>query len=176
MAAYRICVIHILGNERPQLKDIENDVGIRCAPYWKQLGRNLNITEDLLSIIETDCPHNCVSCCSKMLSDWLDSTPNASWGMLYDAVDKTQNMLSRLPDTADKLYTAAEKLPGTVDKLESAAERLNELPKAMDQFCKAIGELPKILGEYVPHYGSIILQVVSHNHVTIATLLLAIRY
>lgn len=143
---------------------------IKFAPYWKQLGRNLNITEDLLSVIETDCPHSFESCCSKMLSEWLDSTPNASWGMLYDAVDKTQNMLSRLPDTADKLYAAAEKLPGTVDKLESAAEQLNEFPKAVDQFCKAI----KIFGEYVTHYSSIILQVVSHNHVTIATLLLAI--
>ena len=55
-----------------------------------QLGRNLNLNEDLLKITEKDNLHDCKKCCTKMLSTWLDSTPEASWEMLLDAVEKTQ--------------------------------------------------------------------------------------
>ena len=95
---YRIYV-YILGNERPQLKDIDNYVVIKYAANWKQLGRNLKINEDLLNIIEKDYPY-CEDCCSKMLNDWLDSKPDASWGILLTAIDKAQ---STLPDTGENL-------------------------------------------------------------------------
>ena len=60
----------------------------KCATNWQQLGKNLEINDDLLNIIEKDYPHDCERCCSKMLSEWLDLTPDASWKILYDAMDK----------------------------------------------------------------------------------------
>ena len=79
-----------LGNERPQLKDISNYVVIKCAANWKHLGRSLNIKEDLLSIYEKDDPNNCEDCCIRMLSEWLDLTPHASWEMLLNAANDSQ--------------------------------------------------------------------------------------
>ena len=133
-------IIHVLflGNSRPQLKDIENYVVIKCATNWKQLGKSLDIDDDWLNIFEKDNPHNCVNCCSRMLSEWLDSNPDASWAILLDAVNKTQNALNKEPE---KL---ADKLPDIVGKLDSAADKL---PKAVDQLCETIDKLPEVVSK-----------------------------
>jgi len=128
----------VLGNEKPQFKDLENYVVIKYATIWKQLGKNLNINEDLLNIIEKDNPLSCENCCSKMLSDWLDLTPEASWGMLLDAVEKLQDKLNTTVDHA------ADKLPDTVEKLDRAADKL---PKAVDKLWEVVDKLPKIVGK-----------------------------
>jgi len=102
-------ILCVLGNKKPQFKDLENYVVIKYASIWKQLGKNLNINEYLLNIIEKDNPHSCENCCSKMLSDWLDLTPEASWGMLFDAVEKLQDKLNttdKLPKTVGKMHIA----------------------------------------------------------------------
>jgi len=146
--------MYVLGDEKPQFKDLENYVVIKYATTWKQLGKNLNINEDLLNIIEKDNPLSCENCCSKMLSDWLDLTPEASWGMLFDAVEKLQDKLNttpdtvvdELPDTVKNLCTAADKLPDTVEKLDSAADKL---PKAVDQLWEAIDKLSKTVVDNV---------------------------
>ena len=95
--------VYILENERPQLKDLNNSVVTRVATKWKQLGRNLEIDDNLLNIIETNNPHDCESCCSEMLSEWLDLTPNASWKILNNAIDKTQVELNEVPDAVEKI-------------------------------------------------------------------------
>ena len=135
-----------VGNKRPELKDIEDHVVIKCATIWKQLGKNLNIDDNLLNIIEKDNAHNCVNCCSKVLHEWLDTNPNASWKILLDAVNKAQNAsdvmsekldtaADKLPNTVEKLDTAADKLPNTVEKLDKAADRLC---KVADQQCNLV--------------------------------------
>jgi len=53
-----------------------------------QLGRHLNIEENLLRIIEKNNFNDCERSCSKMLSDWLDMNVHASWGELIDSIDK----------------------------------------------------------------------------------------
>ena len=80
---------------------------------WKQLGRNLEIDDTLLNIIEKDFPHDCERCCSEMLSEWLDQTPHASWKMLHNAMDKTTD---NIPDV--------EKLNGAVDNHSDAGRKL----------------------------------------------------
>ena len=141
---------------------------IKHATNWKQLGRNLEIDSSLLNIIEKDYPNNCENCCSKMLSEWLDLTPEASWQMLFNAMDKIKDELSEEPDVAEKLNTVmddlrdaiekvntvADNLPDVVDKLSTAADALpdtvekldsvvNKLPKAMDQISEAVSKLSK---------------------------------
>lgn len=128
--------MHFLGNKRPLLQDIDNYVVIKCATNWKELGRNLNIHEDFLNIIEKDNPYNCENCCSKMLSDWLESTPNASWAILLDAMDKTKNKLTNtsenLDTVDDMLDNAANKLPVAVEKLDSFADKLDATADKLD--------------------------------------------
>ena len=121
-----------VGNKRPELKDIEDHVVIKYATIWKQLGKYLDIDNDLLNIIEKDNPRDCVNCCSKMLHEWLDTNPNASWGILLEAANKAQNVSNMM---SEKLDTAADKLPDTVEKLDKAADRLC---KVVDRQCSLV--------------------------------------
>ena len=130
---------------------------IKCATNWKQLGRNLDLDDDILNIIEKDYPHDCESCCSKMLLEWLNLTPNTSWKTLNDAMDKIQNEPNKLPDTVEKLDSvvdklsctvkelgnAVEKLPNTVEKSSSAADKF---PETVDQLCETV-KLSKPIGK-----------------------------
>ena len=148
-----IFFIHITVNERPQLKDINNTVVIKYAMNWKQLGRNLKIDDNLLNIIEKDNPHDSESCCSKMLSEWLDLTPNASWKMLYNAMDKKEDELSEIPDVVEKLNAAVDDLPNAVEKLNTMVYNLpavidkldikaDTLPDTVDKLGNAAATLP----------------------------------
>lgn len=144
-----------LGNEKPQLKDIDNFVVIQCATHWKQLGKNLGVREDLLEIIAFNNERDCESCCSKMLIEWLDSNPNASWKILLNAIDKTQNelpetveekdtMADELNDTIKKLNTTTERLPVVTEKLDDAA---NKIPVAVATLDNAAKELPRVVSQ-----------------------------
>ena len=62
----------------------------KWAPLWKQLGRELDVDQHVLNIIQHDCGNNCVDCCSRMLEAWLEQNThdNATWEVLINAVDK----------------------------------------------------------------------------------------
>ena len=83
-----------IGNTKPALKDLYDYVAVQYAVNWKQLGRNLNSNENFLKIIEKDHPQSCEDCCNRMLYEWIELTPNATWGTLVEAVDKLQSTLS----------------------------------------------------------------------------------
>ncbi|XP_065898548.1 uncharacterized protein [Dysidea avara] len=78
------------GGGRPRLKDIDNHVVPRWAPQWRQLGRQLNIADHLMNIIGHDHHNDCETCCSKMLSNWLEqnTSNNVNWDILIDALGK----------------------------------------------------------------------------------------
>ena len=160
----------VLGNTRPTIKDINNHVVIKCATYWKQLGKCLDIDEDLLNIIEKDNPE-CEDGCSRMLREWLDLNPSASWAMLFDAIDKVKsivnsysvetvetgadkpsNTIQKLDIAADKLDNMTDKLPDTAQKLDTAA---NKFPDVVEKLSSAagqlhnIGKLPTVAGKYL---------------------------
>lgn len=139
----------------------------KYAVNWRELGTNLklDIYGNLMNIISENHLQDCESACSEMLINWLEVTPNASWEILYNAIEKTKNELSnsleKLHDTAGKppkavnnLCTATNKLPYTIEKLESASATLTDateivgtaadkLPKAVNQICEAASKLPK---------------------------------
>ena len=77
-----------LEKEKPQLREMANCIVPRLASIWKRLGEQLNIKEYLLQNIEKDNPKDCEGCCSKMLSEWLDMTTDASWETILNATDK----------------------------------------------------------------------------------------
>ena len=140
-------LLYVLGNNRPTLRDINNHVVMKCATYWKQLGKNLDIDEDLLNIIEKDNPDKCEDCCDRMLSEWLDLNPTASWGILFDAMNKVQGTLNSY--SAENFETGADKLPNTVQKLDSATEKLDtvadKLPDSVQKIDTAANKLPGVV-------------------------------
>ena len=100
----KIDQFYLLGKERPTAKDIEDNVVIRCAPYWKQLGRHLKIDQCLLNIIQHDHGSDCVRCCSRMLEEWLQQNTyeNATWEILIDAID---TLFNGITGTYDKVHS-----------------------------------------------------------------------
>ena len=78
-------------NEKPELRDLYNYVAVTYASKWKLLGRILNVREDVLRNTEKDHPQDCEECCSRMLNDWLELTPDATWGALLEAIDRVQS-------------------------------------------------------------------------------------
>ncbi|XP_065900317.1 uncharacterized protein [Dysidea avara] len=89
------------GGGRPQLKDIDNLVVPSWAPQWRQLGRQLDIADHLMNIIEHDHHNDCETCCSKMLSNWLseNESSNISWDVIFNALDN----LPKVDFTADNM-------------------------------------------------------------------------
>jgi len=71
------------------MRDIENDIVTKWAPQWKQLGRQLNIDQYLLNIIQNDHGNDSVQCCSRMLEVWLEQNTHdsATWEILINAID-----------------------------------------------------------------------------------------
>ena len=78
-------------NEKPELRDLYDYVAVTYGSKWKLLGRILNIREDLLRNIENDYPQDCEECCGRMLNDWLELTPDATWQTLLHAIDRVQS-------------------------------------------------------------------------------------
>ena len=93
------------------MKDIENHVVVRWAPQWRELGRQLNIADHLMSIIEHDNHNDCEACCSKMLSNWLEQNTfdNATWDVLIDA-------LAKLPENLTGIISCTHKGPQSKKK------------------------------------------------------------
>ena len=60
----------------------------RYATSWREIGIQLDLTNETLSIIQDDYPLNARRCCNAMLTKWLEVDINASWQKLFDAIDK----------------------------------------------------------------------------------------
>ena len=80
-------MLFLAGHQRPRLDDLNNRVVPWWAPQWRQLGEQLKVRDHLMNIIEKDHPNDCETCCSKMLTEWLDNTADASWEILSTAVN-----------------------------------------------------------------------------------------
>ena len=78
----------ITGVQKPSMKDIDSYVVQRWASKWKELARQLNVEEYLIRNIEHDYSSDCVKCCGKMLSDWLEQSKHPTWEKLIYALDQ----------------------------------------------------------------------------------------
>ena len=77
----------IIGKCKPKIEDLQNHVVPKWASKWKQLGKQLNIDEHLMDIIDCDHPNDCETCCNEMFFEWLDCNPFASWEDIITAED-----------------------------------------------------------------------------------------
>ena len=71
------------------MKDINDHVVTKWAPQWKQLGRLLNIDEDLINIIQHDHSKSCEECCTRMFEAWLEqkTLEDVTWETLIKAIN-----------------------------------------------------------------------------------------
>ena len=61
---------------------------ITWAPQWKQLGRQLNIDQNLINILQHNHNGDCEECCTRMLEAWLEqSKTDTTWKRLISAID-----------------------------------------------------------------------------------------
>ena len=88
--------IYFTGTQKPSIKDIANFVVVKWASKWKEIARQLNIEECLIRNIEHDYPSDCVECCWKILSDWLEQSRHPTWEMVINAVDQVSDNLTGL--------------------------------------------------------------------------------
>ena len=83
----RVSKLRFLVNTRPALKDLQKYITRRYATKWKELGIQLDLNEETLSVIQANNPLNAVGCCNAMLSGWLQVDTNASWQKVFIAID-----------------------------------------------------------------------------------------
>jgi len=88
--------LHFIGMQKPSMKDIDSYVVVQWASKWKEIARQLNIEEYLISNIEHDYPSDCVKCCGKMLSDWLEQSNHPIWAKLINALDQVSGNVAGL--------------------------------------------------------------------------------
>jgi len=79
------------GKKKPEIHDLDDHVVPRWASKWRKLGTQLKVDYHLMDNIEYDHPTDCERCCSKMLTEWLQSNPNACWENLIAVIDNLQS-------------------------------------------------------------------------------------
>ena len=85
---------------RPTLKDLQHWITPQYAPCWRELGIQLGVTNETLSIIQEDSPHSVTKRCNAMLTKWLEvDDTSASWRKLFTAIDNST--YQRLNDNQD---------------------------------------------------------------------------
>ena len=73
-------------SKRPLLKQLQNLVTPYYATSWKEIGLQLGIAQGILQSIETNFQADIETCCTEMLTEWLDTDVTASWGKLLQVV------------------------------------------------------------------------------------------
>ena len=75
------------------LRDLHNHTVVRnAADKWRNLGVQLlrpNLTKEL-DIIGANHPHNVVRCCECVLEKWLETSTDATWDELIEALKQIQ--------------------------------------------------------------------------------------
>jgi len=70
----------------------------KYAIHWRKIGLELNLSTDILSIIEAKNRADHVNCCQDMLQKWLERDPEATWKRLFEAANVAFSLKSRSKD------------------------------------------------------------------------------
>ena len=100
------------GDDRPDMKDLNRYIVRQQAAQWERLGLELGLERYHIAYISRDHPNESVICCGKMLQDWLDIDPSASWRKLEDGVRRI-----RLPTTSSAASTVSSDYTGIMFSL-----------------------------------------------------------
>ena len=80
----------LLGDETPELSDLNKTIVPKYAARWKDLGIELKIPLYYLEAIEVDYVHYksySERCCKAMLQKWMQMTPKPTWNKLKKAIN-----------------------------------------------------------------------------------------
>ena len=80
--------IIFLVKTRPTPKDLQQYVTRQYATSWWEIGIQLDLPNEALSIIQVDNPLDVRRRCNEMLMKWLQADIKASWQKLFTAIDK----------------------------------------------------------------------------------------
>ena len=93
----------VCGGQRPSLKLLYSHVVPVAAKKWRELGVELLDTDSevVLGTIEANHPKDVEKCCKVMLEKWLETSLDASWNKLEQALKSPAIKLNHL---ASELY------------------------------------------------------------------------
>ena len=83
---------------RPTGKYLQRLCVERYALHWRKIGLELNLSIDILNIIEAKNRADHVNCCQDMLQKWLERDPEATWKRLFEAENIAFSLKSRSKD------------------------------------------------------------------------------
>ena len=94
-------------SKKPILKQLKNLVTPYYASSWKEIGLQLGIAQGILETIEIKFQADFKTCCTEMLTEWLNTDVTASWDMLIQvvyspAVTEVINSFNKSPLTKRK--------------------------------------------------------------------------
>ena len=81
------CTYLFIEYKRPELRDVYKYVIPQCAHGWRDLGVLLHFKQTELETIFKDLRNDSKECCKRLLSTWLEKSPNATWNQLFSAID-----------------------------------------------------------------------------------------
>ena len=84
------------GDDRPDMRDLNRYIVQQQAAQWERLGLELGLESYHIANISRDHPNESVICCGKMLQNWLDIDPSASWRKLEDGVRRIRSPTTSL--------------------------------------------------------------------------------
>ena len=72
---------------KPTRKELQNHAIPQYASVWREIGRQLGLSDGPLATIEKNFAADAEKCCSEMLSKWLETNTDASWQKLFTVID-----------------------------------------------------------------------------------------
>ena len=78
----------MLGNAKPELRDLHKYIVPKYATKWEELGLLLKVPTHHLDIIKCDHPSSCKECCKAMFKKWMEITLDATWDKLRKAINE----------------------------------------------------------------------------------------
>ena len=93
--------------KRPDLKDLCRYVLPVYAAWWYQIGIFLGIQSGQLDVLKSNYPSDANTCCMMLFTKWLEGTANATWKMMFEAIDIVKMSFSI--DTTTTIITATSK-------------------------------------------------------------------
>ena len=89
------------------MRDLNTHIVEQQAAQWEKLGLELGLKDYHIANISKDNeynPNRSLTCCRRMLEQWLREIPSPTWGKLDNAINKIKLQLTSGPmpiDTSD---------------------------------------------------------------------------
>ena len=81
------CILLLVLDSPPKLKDLHNLITPEYAAYWRIIGTSLGFGTGYLGAIESGYPKDNFWCCNTLLEKWVDMDTTASWKKIIKVID-----------------------------------------------------------------------------------------